>query len=56
MGRKKRMGRPPLGERKKSEIVRIRVTKAELKRLQTTARELGISIAALLMQPWRKEE
>lgn len=50
------MGRPPLGEKKKSEIVRIRVTKAELEQVQASARERGISIAAFLMQPWRKEE
>lgn len=50
---KKRMGRPRLGALKKSEIVRIRVTKAELERLRTTAAKEGITVPELLMKPWR---
>ena len=56
MGKKKRMGRPPLGPKKKSEIVRVRVTKAELRRLRSEAKKRGTTVAELLIDPWRQEE
>jgi hypothetical protein len=52
---KKRMGRPRLGNEKKTEIVRIRVTKAELGFLRTVAQRKGLTVPQLLMSPWRKE-
>ena len=53
---KKRIGRPPLGESRKSELLRIRVTKAELKTLKRMAAKAGTSISELLMKPWREEK
>ena len=54
---KKRMGRPPKPSAKKfSEQFCVYLTKAERKRLEAEAKRLGISVSALLMRPWRKEE
>jgi hypothetical protein len=52
---RKRKGRPSLGPLKKTEILRIRVTKAELKVLRAAAAKAGVSVPELLMTPWRKE-
>lgn len=53
---RKRKGRPPLRpHKKKTEIVRIRVTKDELKALKKAAKEAGTNIPQVLMKPWRKE-
>ena len=53
----KRMGRPPKAPKDlKTEEINVRMTKAERKRLQAKADRLGISVSALLMQPWRKPE
>ena len=54
--RNRRRGRPRLGENRKSEILRIRVTKAELRMLQEKAREQDCSVPDLLMKAWRQEE
>jgi len=53
--RKKRMGRPPkkAGERL-SEIVTLRMTPAEHKKLMEDARESGLSVSAYLQACWRK--
>ena len=48
------MGRPPLGSEAKTEIVRIRVTKAELKALEASAKRAGTTVAGLLVRPWRE--
>jgi predicted HicB family RNase H-like nuclease len=52
---KKRMGRPPkkAGERL-SEIVTLRMTPAEHKKLMEDARESGLSVSAYLQACWRK--
>jgi len=51
------MGRPPKPPGEKfSEMLSFKLTKAEKKRLLTEAKRLGISVSALLMRPWRKEE
>jgi hypothetical protein len=49
-------GRPPLGIKKKTEIIRIRVTKDELECLSVEAARKGLRIPELLMRPWRKEK
>jgi predicted HicB family RNase H-like nuclease len=51
----KRTGRRPKapGE-KQSECIMVRVTMAEHKELLAAARQLGVSLSALLMRPWRK--
>ena len=57
MGKKKetRMGRPPLPpDERKSMHVSVRLTKAELVRLKILAREHGVTVSELLMQPWRE--
>ena len=53
---KKKMGRPPKppGE-KYSEIVTVKMTKAERKRIKAEMKRTGLSLSAVLMRPWRKE-
>ena len=53
---KKKMGRPPKppGE-KYSEIVTVKMTKAERKRIKAEMKRAGLSLSAVLMRPWRKE-
>jgi hypothetical protein len=53
---RKRKGRPPLRPLKKSEIIRTRVTKAELKTLKKIAAEASVAVPDFLMKPWRKEK
>jgi hypothetical protein len=43
-----KIGRPPIGDAAKSEVVRIRVTKRELAFLKREAKKRGVSVAALL--------
>lgn len=51
------MGRPPKPPGEKfGAILSLKLTKAEKKRLQAEAKRLGISVSALLMRPWRKED
>ena len=54
--KKRKRGRPPLGAKKKTEIIRIRVTKVERKLLRDEANQNGLRIPELLMAPWRKED
>ena len=57
MARKKKMGRPPKPPAERcSERVTIRMTKAERKALEREAKRLGVSLADLLLRPWRNEE
>ena len=44
-----------MGAKKKTEIIRIRVTKVERKLLCDEAKRNGLRIPELLMAPWRKE-
>ena len=54
--KKAKMGRPPLPpEERKSAIVSVRLTKAELARLKALAREQGITVSELIMRPWREK-
>ena len=58
MGKKKkpRMGRPPLPpDERKSVHISVRLTRAELARLKTLAREHGMTVSELLIRPWREE-
>lgn len=55
INRKRKRGRPRLGVGKKTEIIRIRVTKAERKVLCDEAKRKGLRVPELLMAPWRKE-
>ena len=54
---KLRTGRPPRkpGERQ-SERITVYLTAAERERLGTLAKKAGISLAALVMRPWREKE
>lgn len=50
------MGRPPLPpEERKSVIVSVRLTKAELARLRALARRHGVTVSDLIMRPWREK-
>jgi hypothetical protein len=52
---KHRMGRPPIDPKVRlSEVIGVRVTVAELRRLEAEARRRGCLVAELLMKPWRK--
>lgn len=53
--KKARMGRPPKNAKDKlSEIVTLRMTPAEHKRLMRDARESGLSVSAYLQMCWQK--
>ena len=53
--KKRKRGRPSLGIKKKTEVIRIRVTKSERKVLLNEAKRRGLRVPELLMMPWRKE-
>jgi len=49
------MGRPPLPSHLKRGIVlSIRITREERVRLEAEAEKAGLSLAELLMRPWRE--
>ena len=53
---KQRTGRPPMAPKEKhSEQIMVYLTQAERKRLGKLAKKEGISLAALIMRPWREE-
>ena len=54
---KSKMGRPPIPkELRKSKVLRIRITEAELRELYHEAKRQGVSVSNLLMSPWRKKQ
>ena len=54
--KKAKMGRPVLPEEKRrSEVVNVRMTKAELAALEAEAHKTGATLSEVLMRPWRKE-
>ena len=59
MARKKtraRMGRPPKPPaERRDQVVSVSLTKAERRRIVAAARAAGITVAELLMRPWRRE-
>ena len=55
MKRKRKMGRPLLGDAPRDHVLQIRLTKKEHKTLLREAKKLGISAAEMLMKPWRKK-
>jgi len=53
--KKTKMGRPPKAAKDKlSEIVTLRMTPAEHKRLMKDARDSGLSVSAYLQTCWQK--
>lgn len=51
------MGRPPKPKKiKLSARVQVWMTEEERSNLESKAKKLDISLSALLMQPWRKEQ
>jgi len=53
---KLRTGRPPKPpEEKLSEPVMVYLTKAERARLEALAKKEGITLASLIMRPWREK-
>ena len=58
MGRKKpsaKMGRPPKpGDKKQSERVSVNIRPAERQALEREANEAGLSLAAYLLDCWKK--
>ncbi|HPC93331.1 MAG TPA: hypothetical protein PLU87_00180 [Sedimentisphaerales bacterium] len=53
--RKKKMGRPPKkASERLSEIVTLRMTRAEHKTLMEDARRSGLSVSAYLQACWQK--
>jgi hypothetical protein len=58
MAKKKRarMGRPPkAAAQRRTECVMIRLTKAEKRILEREARQLGLSLSAVILKPWRDQ-
>lgn len=54
--KKKRMGRPPVPkERRRSAQHSVSMTQSEFAFLKRKAKESGLSISELLLQPWRRE-
>ena len=53
----RRTGRPPKKpEERQSEKVMVYLTKAERERLEDLATREGLSLASLIMRPWREEK
>jgi hypothetical protein len=53
--KRKRMGRPPLpASKRKSAVVRVRLTPGERRRFEAMARSNGTGLSEVLMKPWRK--
>ena len=51
---RKKMGRPALpADVARHDRVTIRITRGERQRLDAEAKRLGVSLADVLMQPWR---
>lgn len=49
------MGRPPKPEAERhGRLVCVRVTAAELAALRAAAKERGLSLTDLILEPWRK--
>ena len=54
---KRRTGRPPKPpEKKQSEQIMVYLTPSERQRLERLAEKEGLSIAALIMRPWREQK
>ncbi len=54
---KKRTGRPPMApEEKRSEPVMVYLTEDERFRLEAQAEQEGVTLASLIMRPWRDGE
>jgi predicted HicB family RNase H-like nuclease len=54
---KLRTGRPPKPpEQTLSERVMVRLSRAERARLEALAKKEGLSLASLIMRPWREEK
>ncbi len=52
-----RPGRPPMpAAERKSVMVLVRMTEAEQAHLKALAATAGLSLAALIMRPWREEQ
>lgn len=49
------LGRPPLGNKAKSVGVYVRMTPAESTTVHAEAKRRGISVAQLLMTPYRRD-
>lgn len=53
----RRTGRPPKAPaEKQSEQVVVYLTEGERKRLEALAAEKGLSLSAMIMDPWRKKD
>jgi len=53
---KKKMGRPPIpAADRRTEFYMVRMTPTERRTIETEAKNRGVSVAGLLMAPWRKE-
>ena len=53
---KVRTGRPPKADAEKlSERVMVHLTPTERKRIERMAKEEGLSLAAMIMRPWREK-
>ena len=54
---KKKLGRPPKPKaEKQSEKATVYLTKAEQAHLKALAKKEGLSLASLIMRPWREEK
>ena len=54
---KARTGRPPKAKAEKQSVhITVHLTPAECERLGKLAQEDDLSLAALIMRPWRKEK
>lgn len=55
MGRKKKMGRPPLKD-PKAIFIGLRITSEEKARLTKAAKDAGVSLSAYIMAPHRNDQ
>ena len=57
MGMVKKAGRPPKSKATKQDRqITVYLTEAEYKRVVAQAAKAGLSLAALMMRPWREEQ
>ncbi|MHC4417098.1 MAG: plasmid mobilization protein [Planctomycetota bacterium] len=57
MGKKKKMGRPPLNAKdKRTAIVTLRLKKTDRNQLEKEAKARGLSLSSYLLECWQKSK
>lgn len=55
MNAKRKPGRPKMkASERRTDLINVRITKAERKTLEVLAKRAGLTLSEAIMQPWRK--